>query len=94
MDEGALVLDPHKTIVMKNTYHIQGHHGVHLDCPVEVSKDDRDGEEETVDRIADVVAHELDELADDDPDAQRNRGSTGEDLAIGGSGASAQPDQQ
>ena len=59
---------------------------------MEISKEDGDGEEADVDGVADIVAQQLDELASEDPEVQRDQRSVVEDLAVWGRGSSTQPD--
>ncbi|EFE37102.1 uncharacterized protein ARB_04630 [Trichophyton benhamiae CBS 112371] len=56
------------------TYHVEGEGGIELDEAVEVAEEDGDGQQQEVGRVADVVAQQLDELADEHPQQQRVEG--------------------
>ncbi|EFE44247.1 hypothetical protein TRV_00979 [Trichophyton verrucosum HKI 0517] len=58
----------------EDTYHVEGEGGIELDEAVEVAEEDGDGQQQKVGRIADVVAQQLDELADEHPEQQRVEG--------------------
>lgn len=45
-----------RELVNQDTYHIEGEHRVHLDDAVEIPKQYRNGQQQHVDRVADVVA--------------------------------------
>lgn len=52
------------------TYHIEGHHRVHLDGAVEITEEDGNGQQKHIDRVADIVAQQLDPFAGEHPHIQ------------------------
>jgi hypothetical protein len=56
---------------MSATYHIEGENSVHLDDAMEITEQNRDRQQEKIDRITNVVSQQFNELADEHPDQQR-----------------------
>lgn len=57
------------------TYHIEGQHGINFDHPVEIAEQDGQGKKQDIGGVADIVAEELNELADKHPHHQRLHGA-------------------
>lgn len=53
------------------TYRTKSHHGIHLNRPMEISKKDRHGKENPINREADVMTQEFDKFADKHPNSKK-----------------------
>lgn len=76
------------------TYHIQSHHRVHLDGSVEIPKQDRHGQQEHINRVADIVTQQFNPLARKHPQIQRGHGAIVRDLAPTHTSLVAQPNEE
>jgi hypothetical protein len=77
-----------------NTYHIQGHHGIHLDCSVEITEYNGDGQQKKVDWVPNVMTNQLDPLAGEHPQAESHHCMSMRSIAPSDGSLVAQPHQE